>query len=78
MKAMNRAIKNHVAEHKKESDGSALDSLTGFLAEQVLIVTGENAVNLKRSGVVNSNQSSRKGRKLGGSSLATRGILICL
>ncbi len=63
LKAMNRAIKNHVAEHKKESDGSALDSLTGFLAEQVLIVTGENAVNLKRSGVVNSKPKFPKGTK---------------
>ena len=63
LKAMNRAIKNHVAEHKKESDGSALDSLTGFLAEQVLIVTGENAVNLKQSGVINSKPKFPKGTK---------------
>jgi hypothetical protein len=53
LKAMNRAINNHVAEHKKASDGSPPDSLEQFLTEQVLIVTGKNAVNLKRSGVVN-------------------------
>ena len=36
LKAMNRAIKNHVANHKKASDGS--ERLTAFLTEQVLIV----------------------------------------
>jgi hypothetical protein len=42
LKAMNRAIKNHVAEHKKASDGSErLGSLTEFLTEQVLIVASE-------------------------------------
>jgi hypothetical protein len=40
LKAMNRAIKNHVAEHKQARDGSdRLDSLTEFLTEQTLIVT---------------------------------------
>jgi hypothetical protein len=45
LKAMNRAIKKHVAEHRKAIDGSerilALDSLTQFLTEQVLIVTSK-------------------------------------
>jgi hypothetical protein len=37
LKAMNRAIKNHVAEHKQAHDSSdRLDSLVGFLTEQVL------------------------------------------
>jgi hypothetical protein len=34
LKAMNRAIKNHVANHKKASIGS--ERLTAFLTEQVL------------------------------------------
>jgi len=63
LKAMNRAINNHVAEHKKASDGSALDSLEQFLAEQVLIVAGENAVNLKPLGVVNRKPKFPKGTK---------------
>jgi hypothetical protein len=63
LKAMNRAIKNHVAEHKKASDGSELHSLEQFLTEQALIVTGENAVNLKRSGVVNRKPKFPKGTK---------------
>jgi len=51
LKAMNRAIKNHVAEHKKASDGSALSSLEQFLTEQILTVASENkTVNRKRSG----------------------------
>ena len=45
LKAMNRAIKHHVAEHKQASDDSrrilAFDSLTEFLTEQVLIVASE-------------------------------------
>lgn len=41
LKAMNRAIKNHVAEHKQASYDSALDSLEQFLTEQVLIVASE-------------------------------------
>ena len=45
LKAMNRAIKNHVAEHKKASDDSerilAFGSLTQFLTEQVLIVASK-------------------------------------
>jgi hypothetical protein len=36
LKAMDRAIRNHVANHKKASDGS--ERLTEFLTEQVLIV----------------------------------------
>lgn len=42
LKAMNRAVKNHVAEHKQADDGSvSLDSLEEFLTEQVLIVSSE-------------------------------------
>jgi len=37
LKAMNRAIKNHVTEHKQARDGSdRLDLLTEFLTQQVL------------------------------------------
>jgi hypothetical protein len=36
LKAINRAIRNHVANHKKASIGS--ERLTAFLTEQVLIV----------------------------------------
>ena len=42
LKAMNRAIKNHVAEHKEARDGSdRLNSLTGFLTESVLMVASK-------------------------------------
>ncbi len=42
LKAMNCAIKNHVAEHKQARDGSdRLESLTGFLTERVLMVASE-------------------------------------
>jgi hypothetical protein len=45
LKTMNLAINNHVAEHKKASDGSkmilSLDSLEQFLTEQVLIVASK-------------------------------------
>ena len=45
LKAMNRAIKNHIAEHKKASDDSerilAFGSLTQFLTEHVLIVASK-------------------------------------
>jgi hypothetical protein len=37
LKAMNRAIKNHVAEHKKADYGLVLDSLEDFLTEQILM-----------------------------------------
>ncbi len=49
LKAMNRAIKNHVAEHKQARDGSdRLESLTEFLIEQVLTVASEiNLPNVK-------------------------------
>jgi hypothetical protein len=36
LKAMNRAIKNHVDEHKQADYGIALDSLEEFLTEQIL------------------------------------------
>ena len=40
LKAMNRAIKNRVVEHKQARDGSdRLDSLTEFLTQQMLTVT---------------------------------------
>ncbi len=42
LKAMSIAIKTHIAEHKKEIDGSdSLDWLEQFLTEQVLIVASE-------------------------------------
>jgi hypothetical protein len=41
LKAMNRAIKKQVTEHKQADDGLALGSLEEFLAEQVLIVASE-------------------------------------
>ena len=44
LKAMNQAIKNHVAEHKMTSDGSRrilVGSLREFLTEQVLIVASK-------------------------------------
>ncbi len=36
LKAMNRAIKNHVAEHRQTNYGLGFDSLEGFLTEQIL------------------------------------------
>ena len=36
LKAMNRAIKNHLAEHKQADYDLAFDSLEKFLTEQVL------------------------------------------
>jgi hypothetical protein len=36
LKAMNRAIKNHVNEHKQADDGLEFDSLEEFLTEQIL------------------------------------------
>ena len=41
LKAMNRAIKNHVAEHKKADYGLPIDSLEEFLTEQILIVASK-------------------------------------
>jgi hypothetical protein len=40
-KAMNRAIKNHVSEHRQADYGLVLDSLEEFLTEQILIVASE-------------------------------------
>ena len=37
LRAMNRAIKNHVAEHKQADYGLVPDSLKEFLTEQILI-----------------------------------------
>ena len=39
LKAMNRAIKHHVAEHKQSNEGSK--RLTDFLTKQVLIVASK-------------------------------------
>jgi len=44
LKAMNRAIKNHVAKHKQPDYGLVLDSLENFLTEQILMVA--NKMNL--------------------------------
>jgi len=42
LKAMNRAVKNHLAEHKQAGDCSdRLESLTGFLTERVLMVSNK-------------------------------------
>jgi len=41
LKAMNRARKNQVAEHKQADYGLAFDSLEEFLTEQILIVASE-------------------------------------
>ena len=41
LKAMNRAIKNHIAVHKRSDYGLMFDSLEEFLTEQVLMVAGE-------------------------------------
>jgi hypothetical protein len=44
LKAMNHAIKNHLAEHKQADYGLAFDSLEEFLTEQILMVA--NKINL--------------------------------
>lgn len=41
LKAMNRAIKNNVAEHKQVDYGLVPDLLEEFLTEQILIVASE-------------------------------------
>ena len=41
LKAMNRAIKNHITEHKQSDYGLLHDSLEEFLTEQILIVASE-------------------------------------
>ena len=41
LKAMNHAIKNHLAEHKQADYGLAVDSLEEFLTAQILIVASE-------------------------------------
>ena len=45
LKAMNRVIKNHVAEHKQTDCGLEFDSLEEFLTEQILKVA--NKMNVK-------------------------------
>src|SRR5674476_1011292 len=50
LKAMNRAIRNHVVEHKQTDYGLAFDSLEEFLTEQILIVASEmNISNVSQS-----------------------------
>jgi hypothetical protein len=47
LKAMNRAVKNHVAEHKKADYGLVLESLEEFLTEQILIAASKmNLLNI--------------------------------
>jgi hypothetical protein len=41
LKAMNRAIKNHVAEHKQADYGLVPESLEEFLTEQIMIVASK-------------------------------------
>jgi len=41
LKAMNRAIKNHVAEHKQTDYGLVPESLETFLTDQILIMASE-------------------------------------
>jgi hypothetical protein len=41
LKAMNRAIKNHVAEHRDADYGLVFSSLEEFLTEQILIVASK-------------------------------------
>jgi len=41
LKAMNRAIKNHLEEHKRKDYGLKLDSFEAFLTKQVLIVVSK-------------------------------------
>jgi hypothetical protein len=47
LKSMNRAVKNHVAEHKKADYGLVLESLEEFLTEQILIAASKmNLLNI--------------------------------
>ncbi len=41
LKAMNRAIKNHLAEHEQADYGLVFDSLEEFLTEQILIAASK-------------------------------------
>ena len=41
LNAMNRAIKNHIAVHKRSDYGLMFESLDEFLTEQVLMVASE-------------------------------------
>jgi hypothetical protein len=41
LKAMNRAIKNHVAEHKQADYGLTFGSLEEFLTEQILMAASK-------------------------------------
>jgi DNA-directed RNA polymerase subunit RPC12/RpoP len=41
LKAMNRAIKNHLAEHRQTNYGLGFDSLEEFLTEQILMAASK-------------------------------------
>jgi len=41
LKAMNRAIKNHVAEHRQEDYALVPDALEEFLTEKILVAASE-------------------------------------
>ena len=41
LKAMNRAITNHLAEHKQADYGLEIDSLEEFLTEQILMAASK-------------------------------------
>lgn len=41
LRAMNRAIQNHVAEHKQADYGCAPESIENLLTEQILIAAGK-------------------------------------
>jgi hypothetical protein len=41
LKAMNRAIKNHLAQHKQADYGLLFDSLEEFLTEKILIAASK-------------------------------------
>jgi hypothetical protein len=41
LKAMNRAIKNHLAEHEQADYGLVFDALEEFLTEQILIAASK-------------------------------------
>jgi hypothetical protein len=48
LKAMNRAIKNHVAKHKQADYGLVFDSLEDFLTAQILIAASKmNVLNAR-------------------------------
>jgi hypothetical protein len=46
LEAMNRAIKNHIAEHKQANYGYVPDSLEELLTEQILTVASEISLSI--------------------------------